>query len=1350
MSTHVRLISTTLLALVVAAGLAWTGAAVLVPGSAAGPDELGGSERDLVHVATDKFIYRAGEPVRIRGVVLDAHDRTPGGQDGAWASCEIIGPRGERVAQIHGDVRDHTVAATWTVPDGASGGRYRAVVQTSQGDAPGERVFEVRAFRAPRFNAQTVFLRDGYGPGAEVRATCELTRAEGGVPAGATVTAVARVDGAEVHRQELTVGDDGLLACTFTLPEAIAEGDGVLAWIVDDHGVRETASKTIPILLAKLDVGCYPEGGELVAGLPGRLYVEARRKDGKPADFAGRILDADGGVHGEVATVHEGRGRIALTLPKAGEAGAYRLVIDEPAGLEPVPLPPVRAAGVSLRSAADRFAADRPLRFALAATDARAVRLVLRQREREVAALAADLVSGEAKEVELTPPGTAAGVLTATVEAEDGTPLAERLVFRAPRHALRVEIDAPEGPLTPGGEVELTVRTLDRDGEPVAGVVGLTVTDDAVREQWETRDHHPSLPAMALLGADVAELKDAGTYLADGADAAARVDLLLATQGWRRFAVYDHQAFLAAHGDAARRVLAQRVPPKPVGGGGVPRGAVLRAEAAAVPVDAVEEADAGAAPRPDPGAEIADQEPAAPEPAEEPALEEEMKPGQGMAADRAAFAGERLRRMPAVVRVYAHQRRDGWKPGVRRDFTDTLYWHAGLATDEHGEATVRFHLNDAASGFRILADAFDDRGALGAAETVIHSRPTLAIQPKLPVAAVAGDELVLPVALTNRGGEALPLESLTVAGALPVSGIDGAGDQLPVGGARALVRADTAGLAAGEHELRFAVAAGDHRDEVTLPLRILPRGFPIAEGSGGMLEPGAEVVAGLRIPDTVIPGSMRTEVVVHPSPVGQLEDALAGLIRQPGGCFEQTSSTSYPLLMAQHYFRSHQGIEPAKIAAAQKHLDDAYGRLTGFECDERGYEWFGADPGHEALTAYGLMQFTDMQPIMQVDEGMLSRTRDWLLARRDGEGGFGRKNQALDSFGRAPAPVTDSYIVWALSEAGVEDLDAERAALRARAADPEVDSYVAALAALVFADDELAATLRDRLAARQQEDGSVAGAATSITNSSGRSLAIETTALAVLAWLEEDAHAADAERGIRFLVDSCQGGRFGSTQGTVLALRAIVAHDAARAIPGKAGELRMLVDGEPVGEPFAFSADARGSIALDLPTERLVPGRRTVVVQMTGGKPMPCSIDVEYRATRPDTSEACALRIAAELGDDEIAEGEVTECEVSVRNLRDERVASPVAIVGLPGGCEPRHEQLKEMVAAGRIAAYEIRGAELICYWRTLNAGAEVTLPVELVAAVPGTYTAPASRAYLYYEDEHKHWIAPLALAIAP
>ena len=79
-----------------------------------------------------------------------------------------------------------------------------------------------------------------------------------------------------------------------------------------------------------------------------------------------------------------------------------------------------------------------------------------------------------------------------------------------------------------------------------------------------------------------------------------------------------------------------------------------------------------------------------------------------------------------------------------------------------------------------------------------------------------------------------------------------------------------------------------------------------------------------------------------------------------------------------------------------------------------------------------------------------------------------------------------------------------------------------------------------------------------------------------------------------------------------------------------------------------------------------------------------------------------------------------------------------------------RHDQLKELVKSKKIAAYEVLGREVVLYWREIKAQEKVELPLSLVAAIPGEYTAPASRTYLYYTDEHKHWADPLKAVIAP
>jgi alpha-2-macroglobulin-like protein len=71
-------------------------------------------------------------------------------------------------------------------------------------------------------------------------------------------------------------------------------------------------------------------------------------------------------------------------------------------------------------------------------------------------------------------------------------------------------------------------------------------------------------------------------------------------------------------------------------------------------------------------------------------------------------------------------------------------------------------------------------------------------------------------------------------------------------------------------------------------------------------------------------------------------------------------------------------------------------------------------------------------------------------------------------------------------------------------------------------------------------------------------------------------------------------------------------------------------------------------------------------------------------------------------------------------------------------------------VKKGTIDAYEVMGRDVVLYWRGFGAGQKVLVPLSLVAAVPGSYTGPASRAYLYYTDEHKTWAFGLKATITP
>ncbi len=42
-----------------------------------------------------------------------------------------------------------------------------------------------------------------------------------------------------------------------------------------------------------------------------------------------------------------------------------------------------------------------------------------------------------------------------------------------------------------------------------------------------------------------------------------------------------------------------------------------------------------------------------------------------------------------------------------------------------------------------------------------------------------------------------------------------------------------------------------------------------------------------------------------------------------------------------------------------------------------------------------------------------------------------------------------------------------------------------------------------------------------------------------------------------------------------------------------------------------------------------------------------------------------------------------------------------------------------------------------------------IEVPIDLICRVPGEYSGPASRAYLYYNADFKHWVEPLKVSIA-
>jgi hypothetical protein len=212
--------------------------------------------------------------------------------------------------------------------------------------------------------------------------------------------------------------------------------------------------------------------------------------------------------------------------------------------------------------------------------------------------------------------------------------------------------------------------------------------------------------------------------------------------------------------------------------------------------------------------------------------------------------------------------------------------------------------------------------------------------------------------------------------------------------------------------------------------------------------------------------------------------------------------------------------------------------------------------------------------------------------------------------------------------------------------------------------------------------------------------------------------------------------------------------------PIEAGNLSLFVGARqaPVAVK-SFTATVPDPLTLTVPDEYLKPGLNRVRVDLSGRNEFPYTLSWSYHTSKPANAEKCPVHLATHLQKDKLKEGDTVRLTATVENMTGQGQGMTVAIIGLPGGLALPEDfaQLKELTALrdqgtkpGLLSAWELRGRELVLYWRDLAPDAKIDVGLDLVCRLPGIYRGPASRAYLYYNADNKYWTEPLAVTIHP
>ncbi|MEM9192555.1 MAG: MG2 domain-containing protein [Myxococcota bacterium] len=491
------------------------------PSEALGPEQ---SRPAQMYLLTDRPLYRPGDRVHFRAwelagtleSVRSAHNVT----------VELLDPQGSVAATAEVPARDGVIAGEIALGESFAGGRYTLRATSDLGPVETRDVV-VGNYELGRLPPNIAFGRSSYAAGERVSAEVTL-RDERNRPArGAAITAVVWLDGVELHSATVRSDRRGRAVVRFRLPAIIPRGDCLMTLSMRHGGLTESAQRRVPVVADRVDLAIFPEGGDLVTGLPSRVYVAAHTPLGAPLDLRAEVIDDRNQRVAEVRTSLRGMGRFRFT-PEAGRT--YRLRVQGPMATE-IAFPTVRPNGCVLSADAS---GTHGLRTEVRCTDAQTVNLRTTIRGRELARHMLSAGPRRAVARRLTLDRGQEGVVAITLSDERG-PIAERLVYVALGRGLEVSVASNQDQFAPGDEVELVVRTRDGRGEPVAADIALAVVDEALISLASDRTGHilsqlylePEMPGQ--------QIADPNFYFSDDPDAAQGMDLLLGTRGWRRF-----------------------------------------------------------------------------------------------------------------------------------------------------------------------------------------------------------------------------------------------------------------------------------------------------------------------------------------------------------------------------------------------------------------------------------------------------------------------------------------------------------------------------------------------------------------------------------------------------------------------------------------------------------------------------------------------------------------------------------------------------------------------------------------------------------------------------------------------
>ncbi|MAW97019.1 MULTISPECIES: hypothetical protein [unclassified Leeuwenhoekiella] len=488
---------------------------------------------EKIYLQTDADVYTSGNQIWFKAIVLLGPNHILSKSSGVL-HVELIGPDREEVVSQLIKLQDGIGAGSITLDPELAEGTYflRAYTRWNQN------------FESDFIFQKTIPIFSPQGQVSRATRPLQITQKNTNDDKSLTV----RLDPKSVdslHRGKLDVfinldGKHDTLAVRqkegdFYVLEYPLETDSDVLSISYRTDSGKKQYQTIALDTSKIDLQFFPEGGDLIAGIPALVGFKAVGYDGLGRQVSGTITDQNGTELTTFTSNVLGMGSFRLNS-KSDTLNYFAELQRQDGSIRKIPLPKVQASGSTL--SIRNMGAGLQVQVLSNQIPNDTIRLQLSSRGKTYYNLREPLNKGLLSAIF---PGAKLpfGILEISLFDNQNVQLARRLYFNDFGMAqLKLVANQDQEVYAPREELHLQLEVTDTAGNPRAAHASVLVLDE--KQLGGQAENRTNILSYFLLQSELrGHIEQPGYYFEGDRIRTADIDKLLLTQGWARYK-YDH------------------------------------------------------------------------------------------------------------------------------------------------------------------------------------------------------------------------------------------------------------------------------------------------------------------------------------------------------------------------------------------------------------------------------------------------------------------------------------------------------------------------------------------------------------------------------------------------------------------------------------------------------------------------------------------------------------------------------------------------------------------------------------------------------------------------------------------